>query len=472
MHEFGWLSVLPPVLTILLAIRTKQVYVSLLFGIWLGWTVVSSWNPLAGLASSVDTIVSVFADAGNTRAILFTLLMGAVIAFAQYSGGVQGFVDWIGNKGLVGNRRAAGMLAWILGVVLFVESNICILVSGTVSRPIFDRMKVSREKLAYILDSTSAPKCMLIPMNGWGAIVISLLAAQKVERPVQVLLSTIPFNFYALLAVSIVVVVVFAQWDLGPMKAAEKRVVETGALLREGATPMVAGEGAVQPKTGVPHRARNMVLPVVAMVLMVPLALVITGDGDLMAGSGSTAVLWGVLAGLLVAILSYSIQGIMRLKEMSEVALRGMTQLLPVASLLVLAFAIGDTCDALGTGRYVAQIAESALPAAIIPAILFLLSCFIAFSTGTSWGTFAIMIPLAVPIVNLVGLDMGLTIAAVLGGSVFGDHCSPISDTSVISSMAAATDHIEHVRTQLPYALIAASIAVVLYLGAGLILSG
>ena len=472
MHEFGWLSVLPPVLTILLAILTRQVYISLLFGIWLGWTVLSSWNPLAGMAKSVDTIVGVFADAGNTRAILFTLLMGAVIAFAQYSGGMQGFVDWIGKKGFVKDRRSASMLAWFLGVVIFIESNICILVSGTVCRPIFDKMRVSREKLAYILDSTSAPKCMLIPLNAWGAYVIGLINAQNVERPVEVLVSAIPYNFYAVLAVSIVVFVVFARWDFGPMRTAESRVLETGAVLKAGATPMVSQEDAIAPKPGVPCRARNMVVPIVAMVLMVPAGLLITGDGDLMAGSGSTAVIWGVLTGLAVAIVSYSIQGIMKLKEMTSLVIRGMGTLLPVASLLVLAFSIGETCDALKTGIFVAQVAESAIPGALIPAVLFVLTCFIAFSTGTSWGTFAIMIPIAVPIVNLLGLDMGLTIAAVLGGGVFGDHCSPISDTSVISSMAAATDHIEHVRTQLPYASVAAAIAVGLYLVAGYLLGG
>ncbi len=464
MQDYGWLSVLPPVLTIVLAIRTKQVYVSLLFGIWLGWTIMSSWNPLAGLAHTVEEIVKVFASASNTRAILFTLLMGAVIALTQYSGGVSGFVNWVTGRGLVKSRKSAGLLAWILGLVIFIESNICILVSGTVSRPLFDRLKVSREKLAYILDSTSAPKCMLLPLNAWGAYVIGLLAAQGLSNPTGTLIAATGFNFYAMTALILVAVLVFTDRDYGPMRAAEKRALQ-GQVLNEGATPMVSSEGAsIEPKAGVPPRAFNMVLPIVTMVVMVPTGLLIDGRGDFMAGSGSRAVLWAVLTSLVVSSISYRAQGLLRLKEITDLTLRGMAPLLPVASLLMLAFAIGETSTQLGTGPFVAQVAQATLPPELVPAILFLLTCFIAFSTGTSWGTFGIMIPIAVPMVELMGLNMGLTVAAVLGGGVFGDHCSPISDTSIISSMASATDHIDHVRTQLPYAMTAAGAAVLLFL--------
>ena len=471
MQEYGWLSVLPPVLTIALAIRTKQVYTSLLFGIWLGWTILNDWNPLAGMAGTAEAIVTVFASASNTKAILFTLLMGSMIAFTQYSGGVSGFVEWVIGRGFVKDRKSAGILAWFLGLVIFIESNICILVSGTVTRPLFDKMKVSREKLAYILDSTSAPKCMLVPLNAWGAYVIGLLAAQGIEQPVEALLSAVAFNFYAIMAILVVVFIVFTGRDYGPMRQAEARTLE-GRLLNQGATPTVAEGSAVEPKPGVPYRAFNMVLPIVTMVVMVPVGLWITGQGDILKGSGSTAVLWAVLSGLAAAAISYRIQGIMSLKEVSEVTLRGVAPLLPVATLLMMAFAIGAVCDKdhLGTGLYVSQLAQSSLTPGIIPALLFLLSCFIAFSTGTSWGTFAIMIPIAIPMVESIGLHQGLTVAAVLGGGVFGDHSSPISDTSIISSMAAATDHIDHVRTQFPYALTAAGISVVLYLVFGFLL--
>ena len=223
-------------------------------------------------------------------------------------------------------------------------------------------------------------------------------------------------------------------------------------------------------KEGIPHRAVNMILPVAVMVIMMPVVLLITGKGNLMEGSGSLSVLWAVICGLGAGAVSYRLQGIMKLREITEIFMKGVGGLIPLASLMILAFAIGDTCDALGTGPFVALAAKSSVNPGLLPALLFILSCFIAFSTGTSWGTFAIMIPIAVPMINMIGLHPGLVIASVLGGGVFGDHCSPISDTTIISSMASATDHIDHVRTQIPYALLAGGVALALYLVFGFIL--
>ena len=483
-QDFGWLSVLPPLLTIALAILTRQVYISLIFGIWLGWTILNGWNPALGLAEAVDSIVAVFVSGSNTGAILFTLLMGSVIALTQRAGGVSGFVRWVTERRLVQSRRSAGLMAWVLGLVIFIESNICILVAGTVSRPLFDKLKVSREKLAYILDSTSAPKCMLLPLNAWGAYVISLLAAQDLANPTGVLISSIGFNFYAMLALVLVAVLVWTGKDYGPMRSSEARALQ-GKLLNEGATPMVSVESdAFAPRTGIPLRALNMVAPIVVMVLMVPTGLVLDGmrKSDipivslssfwqvLIQGSGSLAVLWAVIAALASCVLLYSSQRLLNLKEISNLAIQGTAPMMPVAAVLVLAFSIGATSRQLGTGPYVAKLAQAAIVPEIVPAVLFLVTCFIAFSTGTSWGTFAIMLPIAVPVAQTMDLSLPLCVAAVLGGGVFGDHCSPISDTSVISSMAAATDHIDHVRTQLPYALTAAAGAVSLFLLFGFIL--
>ncbi|MBU1339350.1 MAG: sodium:solute symporter [Acidobacteria bacterium] len=471
MDSYGWLSVLPPLLAIGLAIRTKQVYVSLGIGIWLGWTILSGWNPLAGLIATVQALVAVFSVADNTRVILFSAMIGAVITFTQASGGMMGFVNWVTGRGLVRSRKAAGFLAWFIGLVIFIESSICVLVGGAVCRPLFDRLKISREKLSYILDSTSAPKCVIIPLNAWGAFILGLLAAQGVEEPVRLFMSSIPFNFYAFFAIGLVLFFVGTEKDFGPMKKAERRVRLEGKLLRDGAEPLISNDVIlIEPKAGVKPRAINMVLPVFVLVAMMPIVLLVTGNGNIMKGSGSTAVLWSVIAALLVGAVSYRLQGILRTKEITDLFMKGVGGLVPLASLMILAFAIGDTCDSLGTGPFVARVAQSAVPAAVVPALLFLVSCFIAFSTGTSWGTFAIMIPIAVPMIQLIGLHPALTVAAVLGGGVFGDHCSPISDTTIISSMASATDHIDHVRTQIPYALTAGGAAVLLYLFFGFIL--
>ena len=398
-------------------------------------------------------------------------MIGAIITFTQYSGGMKGFVNWVVGRGLVKTQKRAGLLAWFLGFIIFIESNICVLVSGAVARPIFDKLRISREKLAYILDSTSAPKCVIIPLNAWGAYVLSLLAAQGIKEPVRIFVMSIPFNFYAFLAIILVLVVILSGKDVGPMKEAERRVREEGKILRDGAEPLISDDVVMmQEKPGVEPRAINMILPVATMVLMMPVVLIITGKGNLMNGSGSLSVLWSVILGLTAGAIAYRAQKIMTGREITDVFMKGVSGLIPLASLMILAYAIGDTCDALGTGPFVAQVAKSSLNPGLIPAILFLVSCFIAFSTGTSWGTFAIMIPIAVPMISIIGLHPGIVVAAVLGGGVFGDHCSPISDTTIISSMASATDHIDHVRTQIPYAFAAAGAAIILFLIFGFVL--
>ena len=384
METYGWLSILPPLLAIFLAIKTKQVYLSLTLGIWMGWTIIQRWNPISGIISTVNSLLAVFTNLDNTRVILFSAMIGAVITFTQYSGGMKGFVGWITGRGLVKTRRSAGMLAWFLGVIIFIESSICVLVSGAVCRPIFDKLKISREKLSYILDSTSAPKCILVPLNAWGAFVLGLLASQGMDKPFLIFVSSIPFNFYAITALLLVLGVILTNKDFGPMKIAEKRVLEENKLLRDGAEPLISDEVVMlKEKEGVPIRAANMVIPVAVMVLMMPVVLIITGKGSLMEGSGSVAVLWSVISCLAVAAAAYKIQGIMTLKETTEVFMKGVGGLVPLASLMVLAFSIGDTCEALGTGPFVAQVAKSSLPSQTIPAVLFLVSCFIAFSTGT-----------------------------------------------------------------------------------------
>lgn len=442
---------------------------SLFVGIWLGWTFLAG-NPIAGLADALECCIDVFKDGGNTKVIAFSGLVGALIAFTQHSGGVQGFVNWLSERKLADNRRKAGLLAFAIGAVIFIESNITCLVTGTVSRPIFDRLKISREKLAYICDSTSAPICIMIPLNGWGAYIIGLLTTQNVAEPFPTLLKSLPFNFYAIFAILLLLGVIITGRDFGPMRKAEKRAQEEGKLLRDGAEPVVSTELLdIAPKPGVPVWAGNMLIPIITMMVMMPIGLLITGDGDLMRGSGSTSVFWAVLAGVGIAGILYGMRGIMNLKEQVELLLKGISGMMPIALLMMFAFAIGATCKEMGTGMYVANVTESWLSPKMVPAIVFMVSAFVAFSTGTSWGTFAIMLPIGIPMVGLMGAPLHATIGAVLSGGVFGDHCSPISDTTIVSSMASASDHIDHVRTQLPYALLAGLVAILFYLMTGLL---
>ena len=308
------------------------------------------------------------------------------------------------------------------------------------------------------------------PDQRLGAYIVTLLVAQNVAEPNRVLLSALSLNFYAILSIILVVFVALTDWNIGPMREAERRIREEGKLLRDGAEPMMSSDvSMLAAKEGVPHRAVNMLLPVIAMVATVPMVLWITGNGEMLQGSGSDAVLWGVIVGILLAAVMYRAQGIMTFREVTNYTIKGIQGLTPVVIVLALAFSIAGTQQALGTGVWLAQVAQEGVNPGFVPAIIFVLACIMAFSTGTSWGTFAIMIPIVVPMAELLDLHLGLTLAAALGGGIFGDHCSPISDSTIVASMASATDHIDHVRTQLPYALLAASGALVLFLGVGFI---
>nr|MBS0037164.1 sodium:solute symporter [Saprospiraceae bacterium] len=489
MESFGAWSLLPPLLAIVLAIKTKQVYVALLLGIWIGWVIVAGGNILQGTFDTIEALVMVFDSPGNTRTIMFCALVGGLIVFMQRSGGVAGFIQVVNGwtqkyeeEDSSKNRIMVQLLASVTGILVFVESSISVLTVGTLYRPIFDKMKISREKLAYIADSSSAPACILIPLNAWGAFIMGLLAAQGFADPFQTMIKAAMVNFYAIFALLMVFVLILTQWDFGPMKRAEKRAREEGKLMNDDAIPMISDELTdIEVKNGIPIRARNMVVPIAVMVLMMPVMLAVTGwesavlerpDQSFLGkfffaigrGSGSTAVLTAVVASLLFSMLFYKIQKLFNLGELVDMTMKGISGLIPLALLMLLAFGISDICREMETGPYVAGLASEFFSPALIPALVFVISAFIAFSTGTSWGTFAIMIAISVPMAQTMEAPVILTISAALGGGIFGDHCSPISDTTILSSMASASDHIDHVRTQLPYALLVGLISTVLYL--------
>ena len=532
-QPFGWLSLLPPALAIGLAVASRRAIPSLLAGIWIGWLIVTGWRPLTATAAAARGLGDVLANPGQARVVLFTILMGVLIRWMQRSGGVAGFLRWAGRRPWSNSRRGARLMAATVGLGVFIESTITCLVVGTVARPFFDRHRIAREKLAYICDATSAPVCMLIPLNSWGAVVLALLAAQAElgrlgdRAPLGVFLAAAPLNFYALLSVVLVFAVAATGYDVGPMRGAERRAREAGpptdanadahppaqtdpdvhppaqaaGRASSGAPPLTAGavsygaragpEGGPGDDRPASGRARHLAVPLAVMMGTVLAVIATTGiAGARAAGvadpalmnmlehaSGSTAVLAGVLAALAVLGAAATAAGDTRPGELVGAAWRGAASMLPIATLLVLALAIGGVCEALGTGPFIAARAAPLLTPALAAPVVFLTSGVIAFATGTSFGTFAIMIPLAVPLTAAMQLDgaavsLPLVVSAVLGGGVFGDHCSPISDTTVISSAAAGSDHVEHVRTQAPYALAAAAGTVVLYLLAAFLMVG
>ena len=478
MENYGLISLLPPVIAIGLALWTRQVFLSLLIGIWIGFVILAGGNPVAGTFETINGLVAVFESAGNTRIIIFTLIVGALIALIQRSGGVQGFINRLlgslensaKKANARGQRKRVELMALATGLLLFIESNISILTVGTLYRPVFDKLGIPREKLAYIADSSSAPSCILLPFNAWGAFITGLLMAQGLENGFGELLKATLFNFYPMLVIATLLFVILLGRDVGEMKTAEAR----GTLLRDGAVPMMSEEASEVPmKNGLTPRAHNMIIPIAAMVLLMPVFLIMTGDkGDglfkaLQSGSGSSSVLYATTFAVVIAMVMYKLTGKLGIRESVDASLKGMSGMVPLAILMVLAFAIGSLCKELGTGLYVAETAKQFISPALVPALIFLVACFVAFSTGTSWGTFAIMIAIAVPLAQGMDTNVSLAIAAALGGGVFGDHCSPTSDTSIITSMATANDHIDHIRTQLPYALIGGGITTALYLVLG-----
>ena len=482
MDNYGFLSLIPPIIAVILAIRTKQVFISLLTGIFFGGLIIGNWNPFQGILLTIESVVNVFNDPGNTRVVFFTFLVGSLITLIQVTGGVEGFINSFQKKLSSENNdnssKKVQLYASLTGFLLFVESNISALTVGTIFRPLFDKLKISREKLAYIADSTSAPSKLLIPFNGWGAYIIGILTVQGIDKPFNELISAMKYNFYPLIVIIILVVIIISGKDFGLMKKAEKRT-KGGILFDKGSTPMVSEDiTVIKTKKGIESNSFNMFLPLLSMVIIMILMLFYTGYDPskenmkffeiLENSSGSTSVLYSVILSIIIAASYYVFNGILSVKEVVSYSIKGMGGMMQLSLLIMLAFTIGNICKDLGTGIYVSNELKDILSPKFVPVLLFLTSCFISFSTGTSWGTFAIMLAIAVPISQEMGINSSIAIAAALGGGLFGDHCSPISDTSVISSMASASDHIDHVKTQLPYAVLAGLITSILYLLIGL----
>jgi len=470
-----WIVLLPPIVAIVLALWTKEVYLSLFAGIWLGTTILAGGNPILGLRDTADQMVTVFTDPGNTRIILFSLLVGGLMALVQASGGVAGFVNWAQRRGWGTTRRGAEVLAWVVGMLVFVESSITCLVVGAVSRPFFDRLKIPREKLAFYCDSTSAPVCMSLPLNGWGAYVLGLMAAQGITvGAVGLLAGALAFNFYAIYAIVFALILALTGWRFGSMKHAEERAATTGQILRPGATPMMAEEIAeLKPIAGSKEQARDLLIPLGVMVAMIFAGLFITGEGNLMKGSGSTSVLWAVGTAIGAAMVMYALPlgrpSLMSLRASMALVIRGSSGMVGVVLLVVFAFALGQVSRALEMGPYIVGLVGEGAPSWWLPALVFIVGCFVSFTLGSSWTAFAILFPIALPLAEGLGIPQPLMLGAVLSGGIFGDHASPLSDTSIISSMAAASDHVDHINTQLPYTLALAGLSFVTFLVAGFV---
>lgn len=482
MNNFGWLSILPPLVAITLAIATREVLVSLALGIFTGALILTGGNPAQAFTKAIEILVNAVGDPEwNVRVLLFVLLLGGIVGLLARSGSPISFSLWAVKR--VKSRALALFTTWLLGVIIFMDDYFNCLTVGTVMRPITDRYRVSRAKLSFIIDATAAPVCILVPLSTWVAYVVSLLAPEFEQygialNPFQAFLAMIPYNLYAWLILIMVLVTSFTDLEYGPMARHERLALEKGVLYDEslGSPP---GDDFASLEVAENSRPIDLVVPIVTLVVSTIAAMLATGDfGEkgfweaIMNTNSATSLVYGATITLIVTTLFYHFRRVVRLSDSMTAITQGFKSMVVAITILSLAWSIGAICKELGTGAWVAGVVSKGLPAALVPAALFATSAFIAFATGTSWGTFAIMIPIAVPLANAVGLYLIPSLAAVLAGGTFGDHCSPISDTTIMSSTGGACHHVDHVNTQLPYALTAAVLSLLGFLTVSFLPSG
>ncbi|WNK20199.1 Na+/H+ antiporter NhaC family protein [Halomonas piscis] len=477
--SFGLYSLLPPLLAIVLALVTRNVIPALFCGIWLGATMLSGGNPAAGLYNSFgDFIIPSVGDEWSATVLIYCGLFGVLITVLQRTGGAQAIARSIAAR--VASPRGAQGATLGFGVLIFFEDYFNALTVGSVMRPITDRMRVSREKLAYIVDSTSAPMCLLGPVSTWVVFVMGLIGTQLTEMEMAgseylIYLSSIPLNFYAWLALLLILIMIVTQRDFGPMAQAEQRARQTGKLLADDARPPSDREVAEMAGVAEEHsRKRNMLVPIAVLVGLIPVLFLWTGNvmenGLITAmgeADGGKSILIATFLAVSVALGMGMYQRLFDFREAMELVVTGIKSMTLVYIILTLAWSIGSVTEALGTADYLVTLAQAGIAPSLIPVLLFLIGSLVAFTTGTSYGTFAIMIPIAMPVAMALDMPLALAIAAVLSGGIFGDHCSPISDTTILSSAGSSCDHIDHVRTQLPYALSAGTAGIVAFFVAG-----
>jgi Na+/H+ antiporter NhaC len=489
----GWISLLPPLLAIALALLFREVVVSLFFGVWLGAWFVGGLNPITGLWRAIDTfVVPSLADPGHASILIFSALLSAMVGVVSCSGGTRGIVEAV--RPLATTPRRAQLATFFAGLTIFFDDYANTLIVGNTFRPISDKLKISREKLAYLVDSTAAPVVTIVFVSTWVGFEISLIAdglkiaAEQTTNPAlsnvlataspfTLFLSTIPYLFYPILSLLMVGLIIAMQRDFGPMHGAETRARSGGGVFRPGSQLLVnTEETGLDVKEGIPLRWYNAVVPVFTVVFVVLFGLYF--DGRSAIGTASIwdtfgaadpfkAILWGSLAGCMVAIGMPVGQKIITLKEGLSGWLAGVRAMTMGFVILILAWSLGEVTEQLATARYLTQVLEGGLSPELLPALTFGTAAVISFCTGTSWATMTILMPLVIPLMvalgGVSGFEGGLGttllasgVSSVLAGSIFGDHCSPISDTTVLSSMSSACDHMDHVRTQLPYALVVA----------------
>ena len=468
----GWLSLLPALLAIGLALLLRQVILALAAGVWIGSLFIEGFNPLAATLRLVDSIaVKAAADSDHASILIFSLLLGGMVGVITASGGGLGLAELVTRRAT--DARRGQLATWILGVLIFFDDYANSLLVGSSMRPITDRLRVSREKLAFLVDATAAPVSSVALISSWVGVEVGYIKEQLDKLPdVQIdpylaFLQTLPYRFYPWLMLFFGLVLIWRQRDFGPMLKAERRAQQEGKLLADGAKPASDFAEAMPDAT---PRWMNAAVPVGTVIATAAAGMYFSGRASCIDeqvpltlrnifGNANSyhALLWAAAFGGGAAIISALSTKSLKLAEAMDAWMSGLKGMLMACVILVLAWSLNSVCDELHTAQFVIQAIGSGLPGWAVPAMVFLVAAIVSFATGTSWGTMAILFPLAVPLAHELGggelhIVLG-AISSILAGSVWGDHCSPISDTTIMSSMAASCDHVDHVRTQLAYAL-------------------
>ncbi len=467
MDDTSFLSIVPPLVTIILAVSTRNVLLSLGLGVLLGMTIHHGFNPIDGVVGVLeDGVFAQFSKGSNAQILILIAVIGGFVYQLDGSGGMRAFANFLARG--VRTRAKAQVSVLVSGVAIFFTDSGNPLILGPVFRPIFDRFRICREKLAFIIDATSSPVCVLIPFIGWGVYIMSLITEGFAQLPgtqpeevdaFEILIEVLPFQFYPFLALASVVIFTLVGRDFGPMRRAQAY-----AESKVGADDAVDEE---QDESG--PSAKLVVLPLVAV--FASMAVFFTSYritlGNLPGSKIRTSLVISYLLGAVVCAWMSRRETKTPLAESWGRFMTGMQRMLPILLILIFAWSLGDVCRLLNTSGYLASLIGDDLPPGLLPPILFVLGGVIALSTGSSYGTFAILMPIAISLGDMLGAPMSVTIAAVLSGGILGDHASPISDTTILSSMATGCEHADHVRTQLPYALLTGLAALLAFIVAG-----
>ncbi|PRX34885.1 transporter (NhaC family) [Orenia metallireducens] len=475
METYGWLSLIPPVLAIILAWWSREVLVSLFIGVFVGATIIADFNPLVGFMRTLDKyMIENLTDSWYISILLFLIILSGMVGIITRSGATNAVAEFVAKKAKT--TRRAQLATWLMGILIFFDDYANSLIVGTTMRSITDKMKISREKLAYIVDCTAAPVTSMAIISTWVGHELGLIRAAFDSLGIEAnaystFMQTIPYRFYSIFALAMVLFIALTGKDFGPMYDAERRARKEGKVLADGATPLASDELTnmeVNPESKM--KWYDAFIPMVAVVVVTIIGLWYNGTSGWTEAmplheafgnaDASVVLLWSSFSGTLVAIILALFKGGLSLEESMEGWINGAKALAGACGILILAWALGLVTKELGTANFLVDLSKGTIPAFMVPTMIFVISGIIAFATGTSWGTSSIIMPLAVAMAYQLGSPMMATIGAVLTGAVLGDHCSPISDTTIMSSTASAADHIDHVKTQLPYAIVVGIVAI------------